>query len=276
MSDKTPTTDKSARNASVSAALGLDELLQVTGPRAWIVLIALVVFVVSALIWSIVGTIPSIIDGQALLMRVAQQQVAAPVDGVVASITVDLGSQVKIGDTVGSLVDPNGAQTDLKAVITGTVTGINAVPGLKVTKGAIVMTIEDLTTPLIAVAYVPIESGKQIAPGMEVQLAPTVADADVYGYLTGKVHDISAYPTSGKSIANTLGVSLGDTNASLRSRALLQMIIDLNADPSTPSGYQWTSSKGPKFQLSSGTLADARILASEQHPITIFLPIGSR
>jgi HlyD family secretion protein len=46
----------------------------------------------------------------------------------------------------------------------------------------------------------------------------------------------------------------------------------MEKNPKNPSGYQWTSRKGPAVTISSGTLCTAEIVTRWQKPITLVLP----
>jgi len=261
-------------DAQDSAALGLDELLSVTGPRIWIGLIALLVAVGGMLIWSLVGVIPQVVPGEGLLLRTGVQIITAPTDGSIQSMPVTENSAVKAGDVVATILDTQGATTELKAAQAGVVTGINVLPGFSVQQGADIMTIEDASLPLLAIIYVPLSSGKQASPGMAVQLSPSVADSDTYGYLMGTINAISEFPISQGTLAKDAYISDdGIANMLGGPEPVLRVIVELDTDD-TPSGYSWSSSNGPNFQLRSGTATSARVIVDESHPINYFLPLN--
>jgi HlyD family secretion protein len=52
----------------------------------------------------------------------------------------------------------------------------------------------------------------------------------------------------------------------------VEVRIQLEPDPSTPSGYRWSSSSGPPFAINSGALCQATITLSEQRPINLVFP----
>lgn len=257
-----------------SSALGLDELLRVTGPRIWIGLVGLLVIVGGLLIWSIMGVIPQVVPGQGMLLRGDVQQITAPSDGSVETIPISENAAVKAGDVVATLLTADGTSVALKAAKDGVVTGINVPPGFAVTEGAAIMTIEDTSTPLLAVIYVPLGSGKTVSPGMAVQLAPSVTDVDTYGYLLGTVTAISEFPVTQQALAGNAylgGAPAADIAGN--TEPMLRMIITLDkAD--TISGYRWSSSNGPAYQLHNGTATEARVVVAESHPIDYFLPLN--
>lgn len=264
-----------AEQKNGSSALGLDELLQVTGPRIWIALIALLVIVGGTLFWSIIGVIPLIVPGEGLLLRGDVQNVTAPDSGSIKTVNVKEKSQVQAGDVVATLLREDGVIVDLKASQAGVVTGINIPPGFSVAKGAALMTIENVSVPLIAVIYVPLVSGKKVSPGMEVQLSPWVADVNTYGYLLGTVQDISEFPVTQNDIVGSGFLGKGFATQLLNSsQPNLQMIVQLDPATGNQSGYRWSSSSGPDFQLQNGTATGARVLIGQSRPIDYFLPLN--
>ena len=53
---------------------------------------------------------------------------------------------------------------------------------------------------------------------------------------------------------------------------MIEVYATLKLDPSTTSGYQWSSSKGPPLKVVSGTLAASEIVVGTQRPISIVIP----
>jgi HlyD family secretion protein len=47
----------------------------------------------------------------------------------------------------------------------------------------------------------------------------------------------------------------------------------LRVDKATPTGYRWSSGKGPEIELTSGTRCDAEVTTRSQRPIALLLPI---
>jgi biotin carboxyl carrier protein len=268
-----PTAPPSApKNAT--GALGLDDLLRVTGPRIWIGLVALLVVVAGILVWSIVGVIPQVVPGDGMLLRGGVQNISAPDDGSLTTVDVSENSRVKAGDVVATMMTEAGEKVEIKATDDGTVTGINIPPGFSVRQGAEIMTVEVITMPLLAVVYVPLGDGKQISPGMAVQLSPSVADVDSYGYLMGTVSAISEFPVSQNALTGGAYIDSAAMAATLGGDVpVLRMIIQLD-EADTPSGYRWSSSSGPDFQLRNGTATSARVIVDETRPISLFLPIS--
>ncbi len=87
----------------------LDELVRVTTPKGWIALIAVGVLIVFAIIWGIVGEIPTKVYGTTKLVRGSGiAQIVAPVSGRVVDIAVREGDTVYKGQIIATI-----AQADL-------------------------------------------------------------------------------------------------------------------------------------------------------------------
>ena len=49
-------------------------------------------------------------------------------------------------------------------------------------------------------------------------------------------------------------------------------VIELEQDPSTPTGLRWTGGSGYPERLSAGTLCDVDVVTEDVAPMTLFLP----
>ncbi len=85
----------------------LDQLMEVTDPRGWWTLAALGGLLVAALLWSIVGRIPTTVQGTGILLReggVFDVQTIA--GGQVTDLKVVEGQTVKAGDIIARVAQP--------------------------------------------------------------------------------------------------------------------------------------------------------------------------
>lgn len=91
---------------------GLDYIIKVTTPKAWIALWTVLGLIFFVFLWLIFGSIPIKIVGKGLVInREGLFDVAAQSDGAVKSIHVKLRQPVKKGDLIAELYDP---QLDFK------------------------------------------------------------------------------------------------------------------------------------------------------------------
>jgi HlyD family secretion protein len=98
---ESPSLYRKAALDQLSSPEQLDLLMRVTGPRAWLALIALGAVVLSAVVWSVVGTIPTQVSGQGILIRTGGvSQVVSTSAGRLTAVTVKVGDEVRQGDIV--------------------------------------------------------------------------------------------------------------------------------------------------------------------------------
>lgn len=166
---------------------------------------------------------------------------------------------------------------DTKSAVVSLVEG--RVLDVKVNKGDVVqpgmhlfsLEREGESVKLEVAMYVPAEEGKKIVPGMEAQLSPTTVNKEEYGYMLGRVINVSEYPTTSQSMALTLG-SEELASQLAGSSAPLEIIVDLVADEDTVSGFKWSSTNGPPLKINSGTLCTGSVIISKQRPIQMVVP----
>jgi HlyD family secretion protein len=84
----------------------LDQLAGLTSPLGWLALAALGVVVVSALAWSVFGSVPTWVEGRGILVSQGGRlfDARAPADGSVVSIAA-VGTVVRKGDLLAALDD---------------------------------------------------------------------------------------------------------------------------------------------------------------------------
>jgi HlyD family secretion protein len=55
--------------------------------------------------------------------------------------------------------------------------------------------------------------------------------------------------------------------------AYIEVTTQLETDPSTFSGYRWSSSRGPQLKMTSGVTTISRVSVESRAPITYLIPI---
>jgi HlyD family secretion protein len=85
----------------------LDQLMEVTNPRGWIAVAAIGAVLATAIVWSIVGSMPEKVTGQGMLIRSGGVAAAVPLaGGRVTDVAVSVGEQVSQGQVVVWLAQP--------------------------------------------------------------------------------------------------------------------------------------------------------------------------
>lgn len=124
---------------------------------------------------------------------------------------------------------------------------------------------------IFGVLFVPPADGKRIAVGMRVELEPSTARREEYGYILGEVTEVSSVPASNEGMRRTLNNEQLVSQFSA-SGAPFEVRVRFLRDPTTPSGLAWSSSRGPEASIQSGTLAAARIVVDHVPLIALAVP----
>src|SRR5918912_1009761 len=240
----------------------LDQVMQVTPLRGWLALVALAAVVVAAVAWGVVGTIPVEVSGQGLLLgQEGLRRLLAPTDGTVVDHRRG-GEMVRRGDAVVRLQDKDGKQVDVASPDDGIVVETYVHRGFPVQAESPVASVEPGVSELQAVLFVPIADVSGIQPGMVVHVSPVSASASQYGVLLGKVVYVSPFPASSLRLKALLADSDLVQYVS-RGGPVHEVAVQLDRDPSTPSGFRWSSGSGPPGRLTTGTLVSADVVLGE-------------
>lgn len=82
----------------------LDQLMQVVRPKNWLVLSTFVALVVVALLWSILGRLPTMVVGRGVLIRPRKVLTfQAPSSGRLTGLAIQTGDVIKPGEVLGTI-----------------------------------------------------------------------------------------------------------------------------------------------------------------------------
>jgi pyruvate/2-oxoglutarate dehydrogenase complex dihydrolipoamide acyltransferase (E2) component len=276
----------------------LDELLEVTSPRAWLALLALCAALLVAAIWGITGSVPTLVKGQGVLMRAdSLRTVEVPVAGKVWEVAVRQGDDVFRDQVVVWVRLSDEQMVPVTSLYSGRVLDVRVARGDVVQPGSVVLSLEQPGGSLEAVLYYTAMDAKKVQPGMTVQIAPASVKQEEYGLLLARVTSVGSFPATQQGMRRLLGsdelakqLSSGGTPVEIRA--------ELVRNAETYSGYQWTStlsslaglltgwlpedwvdawlppwasSEGPPVLLDSGTLVSADVVTDQQAPIYLVL-----
>jgi HlyD family secretion protein len=143
--------------------------------------------------------------------------------------------------------------------------------GAVVNPGSAVLSLEVISEELVAVLFVPASGGKQVQRGMEVRVSPGTVKREEYGAMIGKVTRAAEFPATARGMTRLLG-NEALVNRLMEAGPLIQVDVALERDASTPTGYRWSSSRGPDLEISSGTLASGGVVVKEDRPISLVIP----
>jgi HlyD family secretion protein len=191
--------------------------------------------------------------------------------GEIANIDTQLNEARRQLD---SLVEMKKLAASVISRYSGKVTEIKAGNGMLVGQGAPVITIEreDLSNAgLEAVIYLPVGEGRKVLPEMEAQVIPSTVKREEHGFIRANIRRVSDYPATPGSM-----MMLMQNESLVRDLSGQSPPTEIRATLTTadsPSGYQWSSAKGPAIKIASGTICIAEITIRRQRPLSLVIPI---
>ena len=284
----------------------LDTLLSVTNPISWMLLAAILIFVISIIIWSIFGAFTVKAEGMGLIMDSAGVvEISHVSSGKVMDIFVSKGDTVKYGDVIAHVVnvernldttisqhsfglvgsdreaagkayeyDTKRAQQifleDVYSYYSGIVEDILITRGMNISQNTPICTIRltQDTSELSGIFYVPLEKGKRIEVGQTIQLVPNGVDVSESGSLLGVVRSVSQYPVTVQSVQKNLGnAQLANWFFEQQKSSLMEVRFNLVKNPNDPSGYLWTSKIGEHRPITPGSYCTGSIVIERKPPI---------
>ena len=124
---------------------------------------------------------------------------------------------------------------------------------------------------LRALLYMPPDKGKQIKTGMRVRLSPRTVKREEYGFMYATVSQVAEFPSSPKGMLRLLeNQALVEQFSS--EGAPITVFAELEKDPTTPSGFKWSSPQGPPGRVFSGTFCNGSVEIRTQAPISLVVP----
>jgi HlyD family secretion protein len=162
-------------------------------------------------------------------------------------------------------------QSTLSTPYAGQVLEMKVSPGSLVQLGTPILSLHPDIEKLEAMIYVPAEKAKEIRPGMEAEISPTTVRREEFGFIRGKVSFVFDYPATEAALMRVF------ENAPLvRSLSsggpVTEVRVEMETDPSTPTGYRWSSSHGAPIKLSGGTIFLGEIVTRTQRPVSLVFP----
>jgi HlyD family secretion protein len=134
-----------------------------------------------------------------------------------------------------------------------------------------ILSIQPDVQDLEVLLYLPAARAKDVRSGMEARISPSSVKPEEFGFVKGYVSYVSDFPdTTAELMHNFQNEVL--VKALTSEGPVTGLRVEMDRNPKTFSGYQWSSSKGPKLALSGGTLCTAEVVTRWQRPLELLLP----
>ncbi|MEM1283241.1 MAG: hypothetical protein AAGG81_06775, partial [Chlamydiota bacterium] len=120
--------------------------------------------------------------------------------------------------------------------------------------------------------YTSSSDGSKVKVGSDAYLELTLVDPQKFGYLKGVVTSVSQYPVSDSRIFSVVHSEELLAFLKAENNAVIELVVNPVRDPDTPSGFSWTSGKGPNIEIQTGLLASVRVTVDKRRPISYIFP----
>ena len=122
-----------------------------------------------------------------------------------------------------------------------------------------------------AVLFIPAGDGKKVSVGMQVQISPSTVKPEEFGFMLGQVKSVSLFPSTPEGMQRVLRNDQLVKELAQRGSPI-EVVTDLLLDPTTRSGFKWSSPQGPPLGIFSGTLCTGSIVVDRKRPVEYVIP----
>lgn len=153
----------------------------------------------------------------------------------------------------------------------GEVLEVKVSPGATVTMGDPILSMQPDVQDLQVLIFLPAAQAKDVHAGMDAKISPSSVKPEEFGFIRGRVVYVSDFPdTPAELMRNFQNEVL--VKALTNDGPVTELRVEMQKNPTTPSGYDWSSAKGPALKLSGGTLCTAEVITRWQKPMTLVFP----
>jgi multidrug efflux pump subunit AcrA (membrane-fusion protein) len=242
--------------------------LPVTERSTWLLLTAVAALVAAGLLWTVFGSAPETVRGRGMIVpQGGFVDVGTAVAGAVSQVTVSPGDRVRAGEVVASLTDPDGAPVQIRAQVDGTVATVVVRTGGTTEPGTPLLTIDPDRVDKVAIGFLPAEQGSRVRVGMSALVAVASLPQSEYGFILGRVASIARLPVTSDRVRLLVGGNDELPTYFTATGPVIEVTVTLEENPDNPSGYAWTTGRGPDAEITTGTLAEVSVVLAEATPL---------
>jgi HlyD family secretion protein len=189
--------------------------------------------------------------------------------------TLDADAQLDLDSRKRQIAAASSEQALQETVTTpyaGAVVEVKVSPGGSVGTGTPVLTIQPDADTLEVLTYISSLQAKDIRKGLDARISPSQVKREEYGFMWGKVAFVADYPATAAAVMRN--IQNDQLLQTLTGRGpVTEVRVTLERDPSTTSGFRWSSARGPSLRISPGTIVSAEIVTDRRAPISLVVPI---
>ncbi|MBO7048343.1 MAG: NHLP bacteriocin system secretion protein [Spirochaetia bacterium] len=165
--------------------------------------------------------------------------------------------------------------TKIISPVAGKIYEVSVARGSYVAPGSTVAIVEPYLTDgetLRAVMYFPVKDGKRVKRGMNIAVIPTTTKQEEYGFIQGIVTSVSDFPVSPQYLQTVMQNPVLAQSFTAESSPI-EVRISMVPDPTTETGFKWSSSRGPNDTLTPGISTTGFVIVRSQRPIEMIVPL---
>lgn len=177
--------------------------------------------------------------------------------------------------TIALMVRDTKNFTAIVSPYAGRVLEVKVAEGQLVERGTALISVESSgvdVNEIEAYVYLPASDGKKVRGGMQVEISPSTAKREEFGFLPAYVATVADYPSTNQGLMRVFGNDKLVQQLS-GAQAPIQITAALKSSASNVSHYEWSTRAGPPFSIQSGTACSAAITLTEQRPIELVIPM---
>ena len=161
--------------------------------------------------------------------------------------------------------------TEIRAPLAGRIVQLDVNPGGLVSRGQPVVTIETPGNGVEMLVFLTRFDGGKVNRGMAARVSPSWTTRENEGSIRATVSEVSRFPLTADAIQ---AIVHNDNMMREFSRSGPPILarLRLQPDPTTASGYAWTTARGSETPLTAGGAAGAEIQVKSEAPINLVIP----
>lgn len=256
--------------SSIDSVERFDEAISIVSSRSVFALATIGILLLAVLAWAFLGSVPVGLQGRGIIVTGSGvQPVVATAAGTLIALPGQVGDEVRPGDAVARLRTMDGRVVALRAQAQGTLAQRSAQVGSFVRAGDTVGMIEQAGVVPTAVVFVPVETDRRVAPGMQVHISPGDTRPDVFGFLLGHVTYVAVLPATPDRIKDALE---NDAVVAGFPPDVPVREVHIALDVDSHGSFVWSGFTSARRGLSAGMPCYATIVVEERRPIAFVLP----
>lgn len=138
-------------------------------------------------------------------------------------------------------------------------------------KGLVNLEFQSPNQPHLFYCYFPSDRGKRIQVGNQITMYLTTINREEFGGILSTVQSVSQYAVSEQALTSQIH-NANLTHFLTNKQPVIQVIATPLIDPQDPSGYAWTSGRGPPIALTTGLIGFVEATIEKVRPIYYLLP----